>query len=771
MNYRKFTVFLISVCVLFFGNAIYTFSCGGGDFDPYDYYVSFFKPGLSTPGYEPFYYTQVAPFYEDPTPSEETANVADWQRFTGDKVTAADIRECIYEYSHDQLAVIAAGSTILPDSVKRNTFVQFLLKDKNQEVSRYLLFAKSCEPAATNIDRWSPPNQTYSFLDSLQREGEALYNKTKDKEIRERYAFQLVRLQHYSKEYAEAIKSFDKYFTHKSTPSLVYYKALSLKAGAMLRLKDSVQSAYIFSRVFEKAPSLRISSFTGVMWGNTTEAAIYPLCKDNHEKAIVAAIYGFSSLEIGPGSLNAVCTLDPASPALSILLSRQINILEDKYLNPYITDSLYYGKVGRISDFHLPVQQEVKSLQSWVDSIIDRGKIKDVDLWRVSSAYLSYMQRNYPAAIAQLNKSAGVKDPGIKDQWEIVNLLVSINQQKTIDSAFESRLLASFKWLDSKQGKRGREDNWQSPDSVFFFNKTYRNLLFAILAPRYKQQGDMVKEALIRARADVLDMSLYTGSTAVSLIKDDMKSAELLQLNSFLKKSSKTPYESYLSRFFPKKVNLDRVIGESYMRVHDFNNACTWLKKVPTASQAASYLVFQEQLQDFGQDTSEEDYKTTITEYQFCNRMVQLQAKMKITPVPAKVYYDYASALFSISYYGKTWYFVKDARPTTAWYSSSCDKDPFEKQYFGCYEAESYYLKAAQASTDREFRAKCAFMAARCSQKHIPDTKNNDMYMSALIHNRYFPLLTNNFGQTQFYQEVYGQCSYLRDYVRSTRKK
>ncbi|MBS0026627.1 hypothetical protein ACTJJ0_02255 [Chitinophaga sp. 22321] len=777
MNYRKLFVFLISFFAVFFGNIIYTLSCGPTP-DPYDYYISFFSPFAKGGGYEPFYYTSLTSFYGDPTPSEETANVNDWQKYTGSKVTAKAIRECIYSYKQEQLSVIATGSNILPDSVKQNSFAQFLSKEKNREAARYLLFAKTCEPAVINADPWSVPERNNALLGNLYTEGEELYNKTKDKDIRERYAFQLVRLQHYSKQYREAVTTFDKFFEERDKQSLVYFKAMALKAGALLRLKDSVQSAYLFSRVFENAPSLRISCFTSLMWTNTTGDQVYPLCKDNHEKAMVAAIYGFANAEPDVAAIRQVYAFDPASPALNILLGREINKLEDKYFSPYLGEDQGTGLVS-MQDYSAAEKNKLVSrlteLQTVADDLLAKGKLKDMDLWRISSAYISCIRKDYPAAKIRLDE-VKTKDPAIKDQWEIVNLLVNINQQKVIDSAFESRLLTSFKWLDTKTpAGQGRQygEYLGMPDEVYSFKKIYRNLLFAVLAPHYHQQGDVIKEALIRGRCDSLHMNDYfvSGETAISQITNGMKSAALIRLNDFLRQPVKSPYELYLAGFFPKGLNMNNVIGVSYMRVHDFANARDWFKKPPAGTPAVSYQVFREQLQDFGEDTAELHYNKTITQQQFCERMVQLQDKMKTAPVSPKVYYDYASALFSISYYGKTWYFVKDYRPSTEWYSTKCDKDPFEKQYFGCYAAESYYQKAAQASTDREFRARCAFMAARCSQKHTAENEDNNKYVSALIHNRYFPLLSGNFAQTKFYQQVYDQCSYLKDYVKSTRKK
>lgn len=773
MNYKKFIVFFISFCAVFFGNVIYILSCGA-EADPYDYYISFFNPYQSGKGYEPFYYTGMSPFYEDATtPSETEVNVSDWQRFTGDKVKAADIREYIYTYTKDEMSAVATRSTAsLPDSARNNTFVKFLQEDRNQDAARYLLFAKTCEPSVSQIDPWTPPTRNMPTMEALGKEAAELYEKTGNKELRERYALQQVRLLHYSGQYEDAVTTFDKLFK-KGGSSLMYYKALALKAGAVQHMGDSIQGAYLFSRVFDKAPALRISCYTSMKWGNAPEEAVYHLCKDNREKAMVAAIYGMRKEEITLEPLKKVYEFDPTSPALMVLAGREISKLESRFLDRAVsssTDSVTMaGMVNLSPELNTIVNTQIRPLIGWMNSVIDKGKVKDLAFWQVNSAYLSYMCRDYDVARAQLDK-VNSKEPEIRNQWEVVNLLININQHKTIDKELEEKLLGTFKWLDSQLAAAPRQRDWWGTGRDRYFGKTYRNLLGVILAPKYHQQKDFAKEALIRGRCDSLNVYDYflSGQSATEQICDEMNSAQLLQLNNFMKATGKTPYETYLTGFFPKEVDMNAALGESYLRVHDFKTAQQWFRKA--GKMTSSYLVFKELFQDFGPDDApEKAYPKAITQLQFCDKMLALQEKMKVAPVDAKVYYEYATGLFNITYYGRTWNFVSRYRPSTRWYTTECEKDPFERQYFGAYGAEGYYLKAAQAAIDPEFRAKCFFMAARCYQKHVTPLEDSDKYYAALVRNRYFPVLRNNYSQTRLYQEVYGQCSYLRDFVKSGR--
>jgi hypothetical protein len=82
------------------------------------------------------------------------------------------------------------------------------------------------------------------------------------------------------------------------------------------------------------------------------------------------------------------------------------------------------------------------------------------------------------------------------------------------------------------------------------------------------------------------------------------------------------------------------------------------------------------------------------------------------------------------------------------------------------------------ASADKNFKARCLFMMAKCAQKNIhkpqydefPNNYNkytiaDSLYFPQFKNNRYFPQLVNEYGTTKFYEEAYNSCSYLRDFV------
>ena len=129
-----------------------------------------------------------------------------------------------------------------------------------------------------------------------------------------------------------------------------------------------------------------------------------------------------------------------------------------------------------------------------------------------------------------------------------------------------------------------------------------------------------------------------------------------------------------------------------------------------------------------------------------------------------------------MSFYGNSWNAVAYHRSTADW-NEGLYKLPWEKEYFGVYEARNFYQKAYDLATDKEFKAACLFMVAKCAQKQIPrpayDYNNYEQYEKAeavffqkFKNNPLFAKFKSEFGTTKFYQYTYNRCSYLRDYVK-----
>jgi hypothetical protein len=162
----------------------------------------------------------------------------------------------------------------------------------------------------------------------------------------------------------------------------------------------------------------------------------------------------------------------------------------------------------------------------------------------------------------------------------------------------------------------------------------------------------------------------------------------------------------------------------------------------------------------------------------FLTEMKALAEKEKQGSASAEDLFKMASGFYNMTYYGRAWEMVKYERSGADGYYIPKDATPFEKDYYGCFTAESYFKKAMEASADANFRARCLFMMAKCAQKQVPRPQFQDFpnkyeafelaekqYMPLFKNNKYFPQLVKDFSNTAFYKEARNTCSYLKDFV------
>ena len=133
-----------------------------------------------------------------------------------------------------------------------------------------------------------------------------------------------------------------------------------------------------------------------------------------------------------------------------------------------------------------------------------------------------------------------------------------------------------------------------------------------------------------------------------------------------------------------------------------------------------------------------------------------------------------------MSYYGK-------ADEAYTYYRSSSDDDAYyqtesrtkmaedDKDFYGLHSAEKYYQQAFEHSADKEMKARCLFMAAKCWQKRCPvpctgtDSwfwgSGNDAYFVYSLQSPYFTQLVQDYKGTEYFNRAFSTCSYLRAYV------
>jgi hypothetical protein len=78
--------------------------------------------------------------------------------------------------------------------------------------------------------------------------------------------------------------------------------------------------------------------------------------------------------------------------------------------------------------------------------------------------------------------------------------------------------------------------------------------------------------------------------------------------------------------------------------------------------------------------------------------------------------------------------------------------------YLDCREAAKYYKLAESFSKDKEFKAKCIWMQAKCEHNLWLETGKSEGNFQAGIN---YKLLKEKYNRTTYYKEIIKECGYF----------
>jgi hypothetical protein len=767
--------------------------------DPEDYYTSFFSRAVSgTENYKPFYYTALLTFYDDwdgdiPVSYENDKIIQEWKQYCGNKATTKEVADFIYGAGekdvNNLLQHIASNKPLqVPDSIRNNSLTQCFISQKATAVLSYLSFAKKLESISAATPQWEEaPPKDFAKLKKYTAEANQLFNSTTDAFLKNKYAYLRCKVAFYNEMYSDCIKWYDEHFTPSNTAA-VNGLALSYKAGSYYRLGKKKEAAYHFAKAFQATEHNKKQNYLSFMWSRDLEQrdAYVAQAQNNEEKALLLSMFAMHGTEYALKDLQEIYNLNPTSNLLPLLAVREINKIEDHYLSPMLNGEEggkpYYFLWNVEKPDAMPEKQTLISMIPFFEKLYKDGKAPNRELYITGAAYLSFINKDFAKAKSYLKDAHKIaSSERTKDQLQLINLLIAVNEKETIDAKTETAILPSLNWLveRAKQDKSYR---------IFL-----RNFFSQILAQKYEQQNDAHKAALAYGIADLPFMGeqndVYNSNSAIDYIRTEMTTEQLLKLHQFFT-SSPTTYDQFLGKYtsIGREQVID-VIGTSYLRDHDFTKAVEWLKQAskPESLTISTYnyatdkemVVNVNPLHDYLNDWQRYDKPVTkpYTKLSLAQKMIELQQKAESAETPeaqARTYYQLANAYYNMSHYGNSWNAVTYYRSSSSWNEGNYTTT-WEKEYYGVYKANEYYQKAYTLSQDKEFKAAAYFLMAKCTQRQLPQPTYSDNYEQyeknqlaferKFKNNPLFPQFVKEFGSTKFYQYAYNRCSYLRDFV------
>lgn len=799
-------------------------ACGGGE-DPYDYVSFFHNNTAGNSAYMPFYYISGYEYYEEwdgpySEQKKDDLNIQEWLVYGDRKFSQKDASGFVYKYGYDELSnlyyhIEQNKKLQLPDSVRQNSMTQWFLQNKDLEALGYLMFAKKCEANATAPSRWDAPDWDATAMDKNIKGGQQLLRAAKKDFFKWRYTYQVLRMAFYKKDYKLTLALYKELIGDKVGDNIMFYRCLSLKAGCYYKQGDYSTAAYLYSRIFNATDDNKHSNYISYDWcfrphGEDWEkgpkadrSAVVALTKNNKERSAVAimdALHGYD--DVLP-LMKEAYSLDPGIKGLDVVMVREINKLEQSVLAPalrkntgfnnyYYTYSNYYYPYhysGSESDESrkeaVRQQQKLDNLIAFGQKVYEENKTANASFWPLSVAYLYFVKQDWAAAESWMAKAEKLNPSGnIKDMLLMEKLLLAINKNKKLDSKVEAEILPSLQWLEEKATKSGN------------YSQSYYNLMTSVLPNVYMKQQDTLKALLCIAKGangadgngryfnwynDEPRKRTYVDPGS-SVEMEQVTTAKIIELKSWIKSQGKSSYESWLLKFQPYEDGaLDMYIGTRYLRQHDFAKAEFILKNVPKAF-AGNYR-FPDPFKERWIDTQEpKDTMEVSDKYTFAKEMLQLQSDMKTAT--AEKLYRYANGLYSMTYYGIGWQaamYYRSGSDGLAYYADTTRDRllPEYKKYYTAEEPMKYYQMAFDKAKDKELKAKCLFMLSKCWQKSavVPDDQRsynpeqNDAYFLYSLKSPYFLQLFDQYRETAAFKELIEDCAYLNSYARKRSKQ
>jgi hypothetical protein len=778
MTSKQFTALIISIVSLFPLYELVQGLCA--DVGYYEAESTFFQSDITArPAYRSFYYIEYPKYYDDgwynPSDSLPDANIAEWETYTANAVPNAALDSLIYGASYEDLkslyAHIEKGTPLAMNTkYTTNAFTRWLKQAKDYEALGYLMYAKQCEPYAVNASEWEAPEQDTARMNRLIKNGLQLYAAAKSPLIRDKYAFQVVRMSFYSGNNAKTLQLFDKLVGERAGGGYTYARALELRAGALYRMKRRPEAALLYARVFDLSDNRKHSAFVSFDWCVGQDAApVLKRCKTDHERAVVYVMDGLHEFGYALPAMQAAYSADLSVAGLDVVMTREINKLEQCYQRPILyaarnVSSNYYQFYYYSREQVVEAQQHsqyLAQLNAFAQQVAASKGIENKAFWNLSSSYLYFMQGNMADCKRMMEAAKQARMSGSEqDMYHTLQIIYAVRNSGTMNPALEAQLLPDLKWL--KGHKEGQP---------------FRYAMKTLLTTAYLKGGDTVKAIYAMGLGNTYNATDFTATDftdeAGSLL-ERMSIPKLQEMQAFAARKDKTPYERWLtdSSIYTAS-SLYELEGTKYIRRHQFAKAIAALQKGDERQALVDpFSITVSEVMKWAED----DSLHLVSKLYFAKRMAALEERLAKVPDDPALLMEYAAGLYNMTYYGNAFHayaYYRSSLDDAAYFMSPKRQamTPDAQEYYGAMKAENTFARAAVKSTNKEQQAKALFMAAKCWQKRCPggpyDFYDDDQlkaYYVNCLKNPYFLQLTTASAQTAFYEGAVSTCGYLRDY-------
>ncbi len=447
-NLKIFLTLLISGIS---ATSIIVLACGGGDWDGTE--GSMFAPEvIEKQSNEPFFRSSYSPFYgtgayyENYNQAFNETNVNEWNNYFEKQVSNEKLNFWLYKANLkdvDAMIFKIKGKKELKDSLLPFSLADVKPSTKANSFLYYLGFAKRNEEfAVRNIYNWYGDQEkkepTIEIASQIEG-GQKFLSNAKDDFMKERYLFQLIRLNYFSANYENTIKLYNDNKSTFKTGNSIQWRCMGYAAAAHNKQKNYSQANYFYSLIYAGCEQQKQSAYLSFHPQDDKDwNACLALAKNTKEKTTLWQLFGlyFDSHK----AIDEIYKLDSKSEQLDLLLVRVVNMEEEKFSN-----SIFKKTTVMDGEYYTPN----KASLSIINKIASENKTSNPTLWNLAAAYLNYANRDFKNGdtyLTQAEKGKG-KTELLTAQFHIIKLFGNLYAAGEINDKTEKLLLPDVKIL------------------------------------------------------------------------------------------------------------------------------------------------------------------------------------------------------------------------------------------------------------------------------------------------------------------------------------
>ncbi len=736
--------------------------------DSYLFYNVFDQSQVSDQSYLPFLRDSFHTFYENSREeiSEYEGNLSAWQELLPDWG-----KEELYELFYQ------TGDN---DFDKKWNQIK---NHKTQEIKNYLDYSRLCNQLISTKRKYSWDYEAMSKISQedikeLLSSGYQNWQELSNISLKLRYAYQVIRLLHYSGQYNEAINFYEKQILGQVPKDEIYYYLTDQVAGCYYSTESYEKAAFLFLKVFNHSLDRKKSAFVSYSFCTNHQADGTYLITDKADKAthiLMKSLRGFSDEMTG---LREMLAIAPKDEKMQLLFIRALNNLEREVWpkNVELSDQL-------LNRSHSSTKRKASDLLEIIDQMYQVENLTNRDFWVLADSYISFIKNDIIRAENKLNE---VTDLRYRDQKEALTHLYKVFSWKEIREENELYLLKHF---------GGNLGDGAIADSHTFERKWTR-LLFDHVGHTYYRKGNLAKAYLTHHNLSSLHLqsSLPLIDSLIAFVKKEGKNGFEEQL---IPNTTKFLYGNTAISY------LHYVKGKYFLNDSKPELAAPFLELAKSRKDVSGFIFSNNTKECFSCPTNGVMVDSVFLAGVFSfikphfdkgELAINLNKLDSLTKTPKQWKRKLAHYLLGNYYYNisSSGYFRQvltegSRRYDYDFFNYGYQVSPGEEDnlnnfikrgtnsdaYHGFAKvAYEHYQTAISLSSDAEFNARCTYLMAKCelNQLYIHQRKDSYDYYSGELagsQDEYFESfkkLKDDYQNTKFYDKIIKECSFFRYY-------